>query len=285
MSTALATATEFDLQLPSGRLHAARFGRATAPLVICVPGLSANLRSFDFIAERVAGEQLQLVALDLRGRGKSQVTAPGTYGWPAHARDVFAAADALGAERFGLVGHSMGGLVAMAAAEQQGERLERVVLIDIAGAPDASSLEAIATSVARLGSVYPSADFYINALKSTGLIDPWSEYWERYYRYELEEVEGGVRSRSNKDAVLEDSAYGAGHSAYALWPHLRMPVLLLYSKREILPGLGHIVSDADRGRFANEVPAATVVDVEANHYTVATSGESVAAIRSFFGLR
>jgi hypothetical protein len=46
-----------------------------------------------------------------------------------------------------------------------------------------------------------------------------------------------------------------------------MPVLLLRARREILPGLGRIVSDID-----------------ANHYTVNTSEGSVAAIRAFFGL-
>jgi len=38
---------EFDLQLPSGVLHAQRFGPEDGPLVVCVPGLSANQRSFE----------------------------------------------------------------------------------------------------------------------------------------------------------------------------------------------------------------------------------------------
>jgi pimeloyl-ACP methyl ester carboxylesterase len=48
--------------------------------VVCVPGLSANLCGFDRLAERLAGEALQLVAIDLRGRGRSEVTGPGSYG-------------------------------------------------------------------------------------------------------------------------------------------------------------------------------------------------------------
>ncbi|HZQ50175.1 MAG TPA: alpha/beta hydrolase [Candidatus Dormibacteraeota bacterium] len=284
MSQAIARATEFDLQLPSGRLHAQRFGSGNAPLVICPPGLSANMKAYDFIGERIAGDSLQVVALDLRGRGKTEVTPAGTYGWAAHARDLFAAADALGADRFSIIGHSMGGLVAMAAAEQDARRLERVVLIDIAGAPDPSSLIAIQSSVARLGTVYPSTEFYIEAAKNLGLIEPWTAYWDRYFQYELEPVEGGVRARSDKDAVLEDSAYGASHDPYALWPALTMPVLLVYATREILPGLGRIVNSADRERFARDLPAAKVVDVDANHYTVATVDATVRAIREFFGL-
>ena len=281
MSKALASATEFDLQLPSGRLHAQRFGPPDAPLVLCPPGLSANMKAYDFVAERIAGDELQVVALDLRGRGKSDVTPAGTYGWPSHARDVFAAADALQAGRFSVIGHSMGGLVAMAAAQQNSQRLERVVLVDIAGAPDPSSLIAIESSVNRLGTVYPSVEFYIEAVKKLGLVDPWSEYWDRYFRYELEPVEGGVRSRSDKQAVLEDSAYGASHDAYSLWPSLTMPVLLVYATREILPGLGRIVSAADRERLPRELPDARAADVDANHYTVITSEATADAIRGF----
>jgi pimeloyl-ACP methyl ester carboxylesterase len=282
MSQAAATATEFDLKLPSGRIHAQRFGSQSAPLVLCIPGLSANIKSFDFICERIASDRLQTVALDLRGRGKSDVTGAGTYGWPSHARDVFAAADALGVKSFSIIGHSMGGLVAMAAAAQDAARLKRIVLEDICGAPDPTSLGPIAMSVSRLGQVYPSTEVYIEALKGMHLIEPWSAYWERYFRYELEPVEGGVRSRSNREAVLEDSSYGASHTAYELWPSLTMPVLLLRATREILPGMGRIVSDADRARFPTEVPTATAVDVDANHYTIATSDASVAATRRFF---
>jgi pimeloyl-ACP methyl ester carboxylesterase len=286
MSVALSTGSEFGLRLPSGPFHAQRFGSKDAPLVLCLPGLSANLKSFDFICERVAGDRLQMVALDLRGRGKTLATAPGTYGWNNHARDVFAAADALGANRFSIIGHSMGGAVAMAAAAETASRLERIVSLDFCGAPDPSSLGPISASVSRLGQVFPSTDFYIDAVKSLGLIEPWSEYWERYFRYDFEPTEGGARSRSDKEAVLEDYAYGEtlGQNVDALWSNLTMPVLLVRASREIMPGMGYIVSEADRQRFPKVVPTAKVVDVDANHYTIATSDESVAEIRQFFGL-
>ena len=47
---------------------------------MCVPGLLANLCGFDRLAGRLAGDALQLVAIDLRGRGRSEVTGAGTYG-------------------------------------------------------------------------------------------------------------------------------------------------------------------------------------------------------------
>ncbi len=85
-----------DIPLASGRLRVRRWGAADAPAVVCVPGLSANLCGFDRLAERLAGDTLQgdtlqLVAIDLLARGRSEVTGAGTYGWRNHARDAIGA--------------------------------------------------------------------------------------------------------------------------------------------------------------------------------------------------
>ena len=49
-----------DIALESGRLRVRRWGAEDAPAVVCVPGLSANLCGFDRLAERLAGDTLQL---------------------------------------------------------------------------------------------------------------------------------------------------------------------------------------------------------------------------------
>src|SRR5947209_18068203 len=86
---------EFDLQLSSGRVHAAR-SSGHGPLVVCVPGLSANLRSFDFIGGSLAQAGFQVVLCDPRGPGRSESTPPGSYRWPGHAPDSAERADRLG---------------------------------------------------------------------------------------------------------------------------------------------------------------------------------------------
>jgi pimeloyl-ACP methyl ester carboxylesterase len=282
---------EFDLQVPSGRIHAERFGPEDAPLALCIPGLSANLKSFDFLGERLASDALQVVAIDLRGRGRSEVTPPGTYGWVNHARDVFAVADALGARRFSLIGQSMGGAVAMTAAWLDASRIERIALLDIAGRPDESVLGPIGAAVSRLGAVYPSVDAYVRLVRQIGTIEPWSDYWQRYFEYELQPVEGGVASSTDRAAVLEDGAFGAGAyvyggdaGVYGGWKALSMPVLLLRATRELLPGLGHVVPEADRDRFLREVPGARSVEVDANHYGINTHEDSARAIAEFLGV-
>jgi pimeloyl-ACP methyl ester carboxylesterase len=100
-----------DIPLASGRLRVRRWGAADAPAVVCVPGLLANLCGFDRLAERLVGDTRQFVAIDLRGRGRSEVTGPGTYGWRHHARDVLGVADAVGAPSFAVIGQSSGAAI------------------------------------------------------------------------------------------------------------------------------------------------------------------------------
>ncbi|HXX61562.1 MAG TPA: alpha/beta fold hydrolase [Candidatus Sulfotelmatobacter sp.] len=274
--------TPLDLHLTSGDLHAEWFGAERGRLVVCIPGLSANLRGFDFIAERIADPAHRILTLDLRGRGQSQVTGPGSYGWVHHAEDVLAIADALGASRFDVVGQSMGAFVALEIARLAPQRLGSVVLIDACGLPDPTTVPLIRAAVERLGTVYPSVEIYLDAVQRLGTIRPWSPYWERYFRYELVPVEGGgVRARSDRAAVLEDAAYGEEHDPRTLWSYVTMPTLLLRATQELFDGAGFIVPAAERDAFLAAVPSASLVEVDANHYGINTHPASSEAIAVF----
>ncbi len=275
------TSEEMDIAARWGRVRVRRWGSSTAPLVVCVPGLAGNVENFAFLAERIADARLQLVAIDLRGRGHSEATPPGTYGWQHHAEDVFAVADRIGFDRFAVVGQSMGASVAMEAAECDGPRLQAVVLIDVAGRVDPGVGPVIAGSLARLGRRYGSADQYVAEIRASGLIDPWSDQWERAYRYDLAEVDGGVRARTSADAVAEDRAYTATQHPHDRWAHLTMPTLLVRASREIAPGAGHVVPVEERERFGRTVPHAELVEIDATHLTVNTHPALVAPVRRF----
>src|SRR3712207_4302400 len=73
------------------------------------------------------------VALEWRGHGRSGSPADGDYSFPAMAADVNEAVDRLGIERFVLVGHSGGGLVALEYAADRQERVAGLLLADPAG--------------------------------------------------------------------------------------------------------------------------------------------------------
>ena len=73
------------------------------------------------------------VAFDLRGHGASESPKNREYAITALAADVGAVVDALRLDRFALVGHSMGGGVALAYAGAHPERVERLLLLDPIG--------------------------------------------------------------------------------------------------------------------------------------------------------
>jgi pimeloyl-ACP methyl ester carboxylesterase len=272
---------EFDVVVRGHRIHAQRFGSPSAPLVLGLHGLTGNMKTFDVVGELLGGDTRQLVALDLRGRGHSDTTPPGSYGWESHAFDVLAIADALGYERFSLIGQSMGGSVVMKVAELDGSRLDAVVLVDIAGRVDPGVGPVIASVIDRLEVVYPSVEDYLDAVKAQGLHEPWNDRWEPCLRYGLEEVDGGVRSRANRGAVAEDRHYTSTQDPYARWRHLTMPTLLLRATRELVPGSGLVVPADDRDRFLREVPHRAVVEIDANHLTIDTDPRAATVIAEF----
>jgi len=272
-------AARIDLQLPSGSLRALRFGPESGAPVLCVPGLSANARSFDALARRLAERGRAVVALDLRGRGFSPATPAGTYGWRRHADDVLQAARALRFASADLVGHSMGAFVSMQAAALDPARVRRLVLIDAVGAPELAAIPPILAALQRVGAVYPSAEAYCDEIRRAGVAVPW-ELWGPHYLYDLEPTPGGVRSRTSKAAVIEDAVYGGGHDASQFWGALHMPALLVRAARP-LPGGGFVVGAKLRGAFLNAVPSGEVMEADANHYGVMADPEALRAIDDF----
>ena len=73
------------------------------------------------------------VALDLRGHGRSERPRNGDYTIAGMAGDVAAVADTLGLDKFVLVGHSMGGGVALEYAGAHPDRVAGLVLVDPIG--------------------------------------------------------------------------------------------------------------------------------------------------------
>lgn len=268
------------LQLRSGSVAVEISGFGGGRLVIGIPGLSANLRSFDVVYQALDGARFRKVAFDPRGRGHSEKTPAGTYGWPAHARDVIEIADQLGAQTFDVLGWSMGAWIAMVVAQMAPGRVRKVVLIDAAGLPEESIKVPIYAGLDRLATVFPSREAFMSIARTLPHYQPW-EPWERLFDYELVEVEGGVSFRTQKGAPWEDEQYRLTQDPYSLWPALTMPVLLVRAAQQVPPSFGYLITEADFARFLREVPTAKGVEIEANHYTVGMNADAAKAIAEF----
>jgi 3-oxoadipate enol-lactonase len=104
-------------------------GSGTRPCVL-VHGFTGSRRDFTPRAAELA-EQGRVVLPDLRGHGESTNTgAADGYTLDQLSLDLVAFLDALGIEHCDLLGHSMGGMVALRAVLAQPERFASLVLMD-----------------------------------------------------------------------------------------------------------------------------------------------------------
>ncbi len=98
--------------------------------LLCLHGLVDRLEIWDRLSGPLA-EFGRVARIDQRGHGESEAP-PGPYRREDLAADVALVIEALGAPRAVLVGHSMGGIVAMTAALSHPERIAGLVLIGTA---------------------------------------------------------------------------------------------------------------------------------------------------------
>jgi pimeloyl-ACP methyl ester carboxylesterase len=100
--------------------------RAGSPVISCHGGLSSRLDASP-LHERCRDAGVRLIAPDRPGSGYSDPAPKRTLlDWP---RDVAELADALGVERFGVMGWSLGGQYALACAHALPDRVTRAAVL------------------------------------------------------------------------------------------------------------------------------------------------------------
>jgi pimeloyl-ACP methyl ester carboxylesterase len=119
------------LDLGAISLNVRQYGPASADrAVVLLHGYSTSLQWWDAVAPLLSHD-VRVVALDLIGHGGSPAPRdPARYSADAQADAVHSALDALGVRHAVLVGHSMGGFVATALAENAPDLVERVAVSD-----------------------------------------------------------------------------------------------------------------------------------------------------------
>jgi pimeloyl-ACP methyl ester carboxylesterase len=103
----------------------------SGPTVVSIHGMVNSSRHWEGVARRLA-ESHRVVAPDLIGHGGS-ATPRGDYSLGAHAASIRDLLSTIGVERATLVGHSLGGGVAMQFFYQFPQRTERLVLVSSGG--------------------------------------------------------------------------------------------------------------------------------------------------------
>ena len=215
-----------------------------------IHGIGGDWRTWEPVLDGLARNH-HVVAVDLPGHGGS-AKGPGDYSLGALASVLRDLGGSLGLERATVVGHSLGGGIAMQFAYQFPERCERLVLVSSGGlGPDVGLILRLATlpgSELFLSLTAPAARRLVDLASSAGHLlrlraAADAEHYARAYSA-LAEPESraaflgtlrGVVGTRGQLVDARDRLYLAGH----------MPTLIVWGERDaVLP--------ADHGQAAHE---------------------------------
>ena len=105
--------------------------------VLLIHGLFGSLDNLGILARGLKDDR-PLIQVDVRNHGLSPREDEMNY--RVMAQDMLDTLDAQGIERIAVIGHSMGGKIAMTMSALAPERIEQMVMIDIAPVEDRKSV-------------------------------------------------------------------------------------------------------------------------------------------------
>jgi pimeloyl-ACP methyl ester carboxylesterase len=217
----------------------------SGPVVVLIHGITSSsaiwARVMPYLARRFT-----VIAPDLIGHGKS-AKPRGDYSLGAHACGVRDLLLALGHDRASIVGHSLGGGIAMQFSYQFPERCERLVLVDSGGlGRDVSPLLRAAT--------LPGAELVLPLLAATRLLDAGALAGRLLNRLglrartDIEEMARGHATLSDRDAraafvnTLRSVVEPGGQRIEAsnrLYLATHIPFLLAWGERDSIIPVSH----------------------------------------------
>jgi pimeloyl-ACP methyl ester carboxylesterase len=247
------------------------------PVLLLLHGIANSSQTWERVAPLLS-EHFTLIAPDLLGHGES-ATPRGDYSLGAHASAVRDLLTALGIEYVTVVGHSLGGGIAMQFAYQFPERCARLVLVSSGGLGREVHLLLRAAAL-------PGADYVLPLLTSSGVVGVGRHVGGLLRRVRLapggdvDVIAEGFASLDNAGsrqaflhtvrAVIEPGGQRvSAHDRLALAS--LMPSLIVWGERdsiipvahgvaaheampgsrlEVFSGAGHLPHDADPDRFA-----------------------------------
>jgi len=255
--------------------HVRTWGDAAAPQLFLLHGWMDVSASFQFLVDALAREW-HVLAPDWRGFGLSETPQDG-YWFPDYVADLDALVDAVAPdERVNVVGHSLGGNVAMLWAGTRPEKAARVVSLDAFGIPGEASARAPGKLRKWLDALRDPPSFapYANLaavadrLQKTNRRLPRdkAEFLAPHWAEEL--PDGTARLRADPKHKLPFPTTSRIDDVYAVWRRIECPVLWIVADDSHVPGWLSPQGDPHEevARRVAHVPTATLEYVsDASH--------------------
>jgi pimeloyl-ACP methyl ester carboxylesterase len=271
--------------LLAGQFHSMAFdewGPASAPVVVCVHGLTRNRRDFAALAAGLA-DRFRVICPDLPGRGASAwLDDPMLY----QAQHYVAALSYLLARvgpEVAWVGTSLGGICGMIIAETRGTPITRLVLNDVGPFIPAQALLRIrdymvASSDSPIMSQFPDVDAVERHLRLVHA--PFGKLtdaqWAQLARDSVRQQPDG-RLAMHYDPKIAEPLRGhdpVDVDLWALWGGIRMPRLVIRGETSDLLLPDTLARMAASG-------AATLEIADTGHAPALLDAAQISAVRSF----
>jgi pimeloyl-ACP methyl ester carboxylesterase len=240
------------------QLHTRSYGDAGSPPLLLLHGLFGSSANWGTVARQLAG-RFHVLVPDLRNHGQSPHTSEHSY--PAMADDVSGLLQAQGIDQAVIVGHSMGGKVAMQLALTRPAMVERLAVVDMSPVAYSHDFEDVlrAFAAVRLTEIRSRAE--ADAQMATVLPAPGIR---AFLLQNLVKGESGWRWRANLAALQAAQALITGFPDPAPDAGYRGPVSFIYGS------LSNYVSPSHWPVIRRHFPAAEACEVEgAGHWVYA----------------
>lgn len=196
-------------------------GAAEKTPVICLHGLTRNSRDFEEVAPQVAEMGRTVIAVDVRGRGRSDYDPSAeNYNPGVYVQDVLGLLDAAGIRKVISIGTSMGGLMTMLLAAARPGLLRGAVINDIGPEIDPKGLKRIQGYVGGSGPFSSWEDAAEAVRDINGVAFPnetGQAFWIAFARRIMRETETGEIA-FDYDAAISKPVQSGDVAPPDLWP-------------------------------------------------------------------
>jgi pimeloyl-ACP methyl ester carboxylesterase len=270
------------------RLYARDYPGAEGDLrlpAICIHGLTRNSADFEEVAPYIAATGRRVLAIDVRGRGRSAWDPkPLQYHPLTYAGDVKALFAQAGISRAVFVGTSMGGLITMTLAFIDSDKVAAAVMNDVGPEVSPVGLARIAAYTGQPAPVETWADAAAYNRRNNGDVFPayTDEDWMAFARRTFREAPDGKPVLNyDPDIAAPIKAMGAKGIRPDIWPAFkklarRRPVLLVRG------ATSDLLDEKIAGRMRKTAPKMQYVEVPGiGHAPMLTEPAAKAAILAF----
>lgn len=192
------------------RDYAGSGGAARCP-VVCIHGLTRNSADFEEVAPWIAAQGRRVIAVDIRGRGRSDRDPdPRRYNPAVYAGDVLRLLDEAGIARAVFIGTSMGGIITMAIAWKRLRAIAAAVLNDVGPVISMTGLMRIAGYVGKGRPVesWDDAAAYVKSVNESAFPANSMQDWQVWARRAFRSDDAG-RLSLNYDPQIAAAVRGA----------------------------------------------------------------------------